>query len=368
MSRRKTIEDCVLAAEKHGGRCLSKKYINCKSKLEWECSKGHRWFAIPLNVLFENSWCPFCSQNAKYSIELAKSLAEERGGKCLSNKYKNVDTHMKWECEEGHMKPTIIAEIGINFNDDMNVMHNMIRDCAIAGADYCKVQLYSPEALFGKNGEDPNEEIYNGVIGSELNKENVKQIMGWCREEGIGFTASVFDFERFGWCEELGIEVYKIASRTSKLTRDLAETIAKTGKPCWMSLGFDSEPLDSKYTNVQYLWCKSMYPTEYSEMKKMPKSFEDTIYAGISDHSLGIEASLVGVARGSKVVEKHVTYSKLGSAKSNFDHVCSITFDELAELVKYSKLMRKVVMTNYIFKRTDKEGDPNGFDIFGDTK
>jgi sialic acid synthase SpsE len=241
------------------------------------------------------------------------------------------------------MKPIIISEIGINFNDDKNVLHNMIRDCAIAGADYCKVQLYNPESLFGENGEDPNEEIYEGIKGSELSKEDVKQIIKWCSEEDIGFMASVFDFQRFDWLREFGTDVYKIASRTSKLSRDLAEAIAQTNKLCYMSLGFNSEPLDSKYTNVKYLWCKSMYPTEYSEMKKMPKSFEDTIYTGISDHSLGIEASLVAFARGAQVVEKHVTYNKLGSAKSNFDHTCSITFDELADLVKYTKLMSKVM-------------------------
>lgn len=240
------------------------------------------------------------------------------------------------------MKSIIIAEAGINFNDDRNVLHNMVRDCAIAGADYFKIQLYSPDTLFGENGEDPNKEIYEGVKGSELSKEDVKQIIQWCKEEDIGFMASVFDFERFNWLEELDVEVYKIASRTSKLSRDLAEAIAQTGKLCYMALGFDSEPLDPKYTNVKYLWCKSQYPTEYSEMKKMPKSFEDTIYTGISDHSLGIEASLVAFARGAQVAEKHVTYSKLGSAKSNFDHTCSVTFDELADLVKYAKLMSKI--------------------------
>ncbi|KKL14778.1 hypothetical protein LCGC14_2512240, partial [marine sediment metagenome] len=113
-------------------------------------------------------------------------------------------------------KPIIIAEIGINFNDDINVIHNMIRDCAIVGADYCKVQLYSVDSLFGENGEDPNEDIYKGVIGSELTKDDVKKIMRWCDEEGIRFTASVFDHTRFQWLEDLGIKTYKIASRTSK--------------------------------------------------------------------------------------------------------------------------------------------------------
>jgi len=28
-------------AKKRGGKCLSEKYVNAKTKLEWECRKGH---------------------------------------------------------------------------------------------------------------------------------------------------------------------------------------------------------------------------------------------------------------------------------------------------------------------------------------
>lgn len=235
----------------------------------------------------------------------------------------------------------IIAEIGINFNNDLNVARNMIRDAAIAGANIAKFQLYSPSKLFGPGGEDDNPIIYEGVKGTELKKEDVVKLMKWCNDEGIEFGASVFDYERFSWLEELNIRRYKIASRTSKLTRDLAEAIAKTGKPCWMSLGFNSQPLDAKYTNVQYLHCVSSYPAEYSEIN-FPTTFKGTIYSGVSDHSPGIESCLVALSRGAVIVEKHITYNKAGTVNANYDHTCSITFDELAELVKYAKLIEKI--------------------------
>lgn len=235
----------------------------------------------------------------------------------------------------------IIAEIGINFGGNLNLAHNMIREAAISGANTAKFQLYSIDALFGPGGEDPNQEIYDGVKHTELSRANVVKLIGWCEEEGIEFLASVFDEERFGWLEELGIKRYKIASRTSKLTRDLAEKIAQTGKPCLMALGFDSKPLDSKYTNVKYLWCRSEYPTEYSRIN-LPQSFKGSLYEGFSDHSLGIEASLVAIGRGAKIVEKHVTYDK-SCDNPKFDHVCSIDFSELKDLVKYARMMDKVV-------------------------
>ena len=46
-------------AQKKGGRCLSKKYVNPITKLEWECVEGHQWEAVPNNVL-RGRWCPHC--------------------------------------------------------------------------------------------------------------------------------------------------------------------------------------------------------------------------------------------------------------------------------------------------------------------
>jgi hypothetical protein len=48
-------------AEIRGGLCLSEQYINSKTKLKWQCSKGHVWEALPTNVKNKGSWCPICA-------------------------------------------------------------------------------------------------------------------------------------------------------------------------------------------------------------------------------------------------------------------------------------------------------------------
>lgn len=245
---------------------------------------------------------------------------------------------------------TIIMDIGINHNGNINLAHELIRQASICGADIAKFQAYSVDALFGPNGEDPNPEIYAGVKPLEFSKEQFYQLKKWCDEENIEFMCSVFDEERLKWMEELSVKKYKIASRVSKLDRDLALKMINTTKPCYMSLGFNTKPFDIKYTNVHYLYCVSKYPTEYNEIK-MPSFFtkynsnvgDTNCYEGFSDHSLGIEASLVAVSRGAKIIEKHFTLDK--SAKG-FDHICSITPTELADLVKYARLIEKI--TNVI--------------------
>ena len=44
-----------------GGRCLSKSYKNCFTKLLWECREGHRWKARAKDVLNGKTWCPTCA-------------------------------------------------------------------------------------------------------------------------------------------------------------------------------------------------------------------------------------------------------------------------------------------------------------------
>lgn len=90
-------------AKDRGGLCLSKRYINCITHLKWKCKEGHTWKAKPNNIK-HGKWCPQCSINKmfKYSIEDMQQLAKKHGGKCLSKKYINNITELKWQCKHGH--------------------------------------------------------------------------------------------------------------------------------------------------------------------------------------------------------------------------------------------------------------------------
>jgi hypothetical protein len=101
-SKRMSISEMQEVAKTKGGKCLSTNYINNQTKLEWKCSKGHRWFATAANIKNHGKWCPKCSGNARLSIEDMRQIAKDRGGKCLSEKYINSVTKIKWRCSEGH--------------------------------------------------------------------------------------------------------------------------------------------------------------------------------------------------------------------------------------------------------------------------
>ncbi|MFB3168483.1 recombinase family protein [Neobacillus sp. 179-C4.2 HS] len=98
MASKITINDMKTIAKERGGRCLSENYINKDTPLIWECEKGHIWEATPNRIKYHNSWCQECK--AKYTIEDMHKIAVSRGGKCLSNTYINNRTNLKWECNK----------------------------------------------------------------------------------------------------------------------------------------------------------------------------------------------------------------------------------------------------------------------------
>jgi hypothetical protein len=101
-TKKLTIEKMQKIAVERGGKCLSTKYLNQRTKLEFECAEGHTWFAKSGNIKNSKSWCPDCATNKHLTIEEIQKIAEERGGKCLSAEYVNSQTNLKWECAEGH--------------------------------------------------------------------------------------------------------------------------------------------------------------------------------------------------------------------------------------------------------------------------
>jgi len=59
-NRRLGIEKMQEIALSFGGKCLSETYINNRTKLRWQCKKGHIWSAVYGNVIEKGSWCPRC--------------------------------------------------------------------------------------------------------------------------------------------------------------------------------------------------------------------------------------------------------------------------------------------------------------------
>lgn len=230
----------------------------------------------------------------------------------------------------------IIAEIGQNHNGNMDLAAELIRSAKENGADVAKFQVYDARKLFPREGNPWFE--YNCL--TELSREKVRFLASECRRVGIEFMASVFDTERIAWLEEVGVRRYKIASRSVN-DKALIAALRETGKPLVVSLGMWKEPQFPRIEHgapVQFLYCVSKYPTELEDLKLSRVDF--TRYAGFSDHTIGISASVAAFARGAEILEKHFTLDK---AKYGPDHACSMTPDELREINRFRADLGKIL-------------------------
>jgi N-acetylneuraminate synthase/N,N'-diacetyllegionaminate synthase len=186
----------------------------------------------------------------------------------------------------------------------------------------------------------PDFQWYAEAKQAQLSREQADALARYCQELGIEFMASAFDLERLRWCEELGVKRHKIASR-SVHDQVLLRAAVATGKDLIVSLGMwegAAWPIIPTKGRVDFLYCVAKYPAPLEELHLGSVDF--TRFAGFSDHSVGLDAALVAIARGAGIIEKHFTLDKTAHGP---DHRCSMEPLELAELVKRARHFEAVL-------------------------
>ena len=222
-------------------------------------------------------------------------------------------------------KVFFIAEVGLNHNGNFGLLYDLIRSAAQSGADCVKFQLG------WRSGPD---EI------NALGDAEIELILRCCSRFGVEPMFSVFNRESFELLQNYPLNYFKIASRTVIEEPELVKDIVGLGKPTFVSLGmWDKESLPfPEMPNIHYLWCKSKYPSFPWDLTDMPKDFESSPYAGLSDHSVGVEVPLMSIMRGALVVEKHFTFDK--SDTTIRDHALSAVPEEFAQMVQIGSAIR----------------------------
>lgn len=219
-----------------------------------------------------------------------------------------------------------IAEIGLNHNGNFGLVHELVRQAKLSGADIAKFQL----------GWRAGEGEMN-----HIGKEEMDLIFQASQYHEIEPMVSIFTQEAFEFAQQYDFKRYKIASRTVKDDLALVRRIVDEGKETFISLGMwegDDLPIkDSE--NIKYLYCKALYPTAPWDISDLPKNFIDSSYSGFSDHTVGIETALMAITRGAQVIEKHFTLDK--SDTTIRDHALSITPDEFRQLTTLGRLIRR---------------------------
>ena len=218
-------------------------------------------------------------------------------------------------------KAFIIAEIGNNHEGDFELAKDMIIKAVAAGADAVKFQTIVPRELVSSD----QVERLAMLEKFQFSYEQFAELSALAQKEGALFMSSPFDEITVRELNKF-VPAFKVAS-CDVTFYPLLKEIAATGKPIIMSTGAASEKevLNScKY--IQSCWenagisslglallhCVSSYPTPVNEANlKAVSTLAKTGYvAGYSDHTLGIDAAVMSIGLGARIIEKHFTVDK----------------------------------------------------------
>lgn len=212
----------------------------------------------------------------------------------------------------------LIAEVGQNFMGDIKLAKKLIESAKDNGADLCKFQLYDSQKLYGE------------YQPTELIKEQATMLFNYGEEIGIEVFFSVFDVERVGWCEEIGVKRYKIASRMN--CWEVIHTIGLTQKPIILSIDDNVSGSERIVFPATYLYCVSQYPAKVN----FKNVVWGTMYQGYSDHTIGLDAAMIAIARGAKIIEKHFSLSH----QTGVDGAWSMDSSELRRLRRFYDIVQ----------------------------
>ena len=268
----------------------------------------------------------------------------------------------------------IIAEAGVNHNGKLKLAYKLVDVAKECGADFIKFQTSVPELHISKFAKKANYQTKN-TPGDEsqlqmckkitLSYEEFRKLKKYCKKKKIEFLSTPFDLKSIDFLKSLKMKYFKIPSGEitnlpylTKVAKLKKKVILSTGMANLLEIKEALKILIShgtKKKNITVLQCNTEYPTPLKDanvraMLTIKKKFKVNI--GYSDHTEGIEASLVAAALGAKVIEKHITLNKNLSGP---DHKASITPKELKKMVEEIRKVT-VALGNGVKKVSPSEG------------
>ncbi len=223
-------------------------------------------------------------------------------------------------------KPYFIGEIGINHNGDMNICKKLIDAVNACNWDCAKFQKRNPDVCVPEHQKSVMRDTPWGKMTYldykhkiEFNQNEYNEINTYSKEKPIDWTASVWDLDSLNFLMKYDVPFIKIPSALIANT-ELVKNIAQTGKQVIMSTGMSTlEEIDEAFNLITkygdtpvVMHTNSSYPTPRAELNLNLIPFYKDRYQctiGYSGHEPDLEPTVVAVALGAQVIERHITLS-----------------------------------------------------------
>lgn len=220
----------------------------------------------------------------------------------------------------------LIAEIGSNFDGDLERAKQLATLAAQAGADAAKFQSFLPEKIIRPEGfENPegfqeswDKPVRDVYADAAFPREWHAELQGHCASLGIDFFSSPYDADAVELLDSLDVPAHKVGSGEIDNSAFL-ELVARSGRPVLLGCGAAALAEIARAVEVLrgagcaqlvLLQCVTNYPSTFESadiraMVQLANAFQ--VPVGYSDHTPGDVVPLGAVALGACVIEKHFT-------------------------------------------------------------
>ena len=246
----------------------------------------------------------------------------------------------------------VVAEIGQNHNGDVYTATRLLKAAHDAGVDavkFCKRDIPSDLTEEAYNAPYAGPNAFGPTYGThrealELSAAeyvHLNERMRYNEWQEV-FFATACDQKSVDIIEEtICPPLYKIASRDLD-NLPLLRYVSRFKKPIILSTGMARndaeiwaaiEIVRDAGCGVVLLVCTSEYPTPNNHVRLWRlEEYRRTfgVLVGLSDHTPGITAGIVGAALGACIVEKHLTLSR---SMKGTDHAASLEPDGMRRMV-----------------------------------
>ncbi|HKO60668.1 MAG TPA: N-acetylneuraminate synthase family protein [Pyrinomonadaceae bacterium] len=249
----------------------------------------------------------------------------------------------------------IIAEMACSHEGDPGLARKIIDGAGAARADAIQFQIWSLKDMVVPNHPD-----YPVLQRIELSRSAWTELSHYVRTSNpqLQIIACVYETGSVDFCEELGVDAYKIHSADLS-NPSLLSYVARTGKRIDLSVGASTideiqaalecirESLETergRQPNVWLMYGYQGFPTptdainldymlKLRELFELPIGYQDHS-AGDSDAAFWLPAAAVGM--GVNILEKHITHDR---SFKGIDHQAALNPDEF---LKFVEMVREI--------------------------
>ena len=220
-----------------------------------------------------------------------------------------------------------IGEIGINHNGSVQIAKKLMDAVHATGWDCAKFQKRDPDICVPAHQKQVPRETPWGTMSYieykrhiEFGKSEYDKLIEYAHAKPIDWSASAWDINSLDFIVERDVPFIKIASALVT-DLELLKEAANTKKPIVMSTGMSTlSEVDAavnqllKHSPIKpvIMHTNSSYPTPVDEINLRLIPFYKDRYEciiGYSGHEVNLEPTVIAVALGAQVIERHITIS-----------------------------------------------------------